>query len=306
LNNDNLQQGIDMSALTLDKTNSTLQKIGADCLLTSESCSQLLKSVPASRLITAINKATTDSGARLWLYKVIAPFRSNATTSTLKATASHKQTPVKHAPALEGSLLSDYDHYAENSNKRGHQHNELAPEVIPNTIATPRTTTATPTARSSIDKKFTGHSVFGSKAALYFGYDQTRSGAHTLRIDAATAIAERKFDWNTKIGIQVTAQELPVIAALFCGLIDKCEFKNHGAKKNKGFKIESQPSLSGKGKQLFFNVSEAGKPLKAIPVGAEDTFFIRNLLLSQLAKNSPELDGTILLASLKVFAQMLH
>ena len=59
-----------MAVLTLDRTNTTLQQIGSDCLLTSESFDQLLRSVPTSRLVTAINQATTDSGAPLWLYKV--------------------------------------------------------------------------------------------------------------------------------------------------------------------------------------------------------------------------------------------
>jgi hypothetical protein len=289
---------MDMTTLTLVQTNSILQQIGSDFALNEETFNRLISSVSAKRLASAINLAKTDSGARLWLHKTIAPFRkemenppAQAAPQAARNTPPQKPAAVNQAP--QQSAPSDYEQYAQNAGTPAPQQKRSAQKPAP---------AQSPTAAA--DKKFIGHSVFGTKAALYFGYDKTRSDIHTLRIDAASSVGERKFDWANKIGIQITAQELPVIAALFCGLIDRCEFKNHGAKKNKGFKIEAQPNRSGKGKQFFFNVSEAGKSLKAAPVGAEDAFFVRNLVLSQLAKNSPELDGTVLLTSLKVFASM--
>jgi len=59
-------------------------------------------------------------------------------------------------------------------------------------------------------------------------------------------------------------------------------------------------------KGLFVNIMEAGKPLCAVPVIAVDLYYLRNLVLGQLMKNSPQLDSSAVILSLKSYASMIR
>ena len=153
------------------------------------------------------------------------------------------------------------------------------------------------------ERTLRGHHVYGSKAAMYLALDETRAGIHTLRLEGAMARGVRDYDWQNKISIQLTQQELPHVAAVLFGWVQGCEYKNHGPAKNKGFKLTLQEKRNETG--LFVNISEANKPLCAIPVSAVDLFYLRNLAMEQIAKQSPTLDSQSLLSSLKTYAGML-
>lgn len=87
------------------------------------------------------------------------------------------------------------------------------------------------------ERDFIGHHVYGSKFAIHMAIDKTRGGVHTVRLEGAQSVGQRKYDWNKKISIQITQQELPHVACVLFGWINQCEYKNHGPKKDKGFKL---------------------------------------------------------------------
>ena len=82
----------------------------------------------------------------------------------------------------------------------------------------------------SADKKtFVTRHVYGAKVALCFQSDTTRSGEHTIRIEAAEATASRTFNWAEKISIQLSGRELPGVLATFMQMQTKFDGKGHGA-----------------------------------------------------------------------------
>lgn len=225
----------------------------------------LLSKTSPQLFLDALRKAASDNGAKVWLENLFSRVNLN-----LPATAASTNKPVYQNSPTQNATAS---HRA-----GAQQHHAL-------------------------QREFKGHKVYGQKSALYVGVDETRSGSPTLRIEGAVAIGPRNFNWDNKISIQLTAQELPHVVCVLFGWIQQCEYKNHGAEKNKGFKLVVQQKNGQTG--VFVNIMEAGKPLCAIPVNAVDLFYLRNLALGQLQKKEPLLDSAALISSLKCLAGML-
>lgn len=123
------------------------------------------------------------------------------------------------------------------------------------------------------------HHVYGGKSALTFQESSTRAGGiPTLMVEAASALRPKVYDWKNKVSVQITMQELPVITGVFLGVIEKCEFKNHGDANNKGFSFENQ------GKTLFCRVFAPGAG-HAVPIYPPDVFYITSMLLERIIKH---------------------
>ena len=137
--------------------------------------------------------------------------------------------------------------------------------------------------------------VYGGKAALCFEHDLKRnSDLCTVAIDAATSIGERRYNWQEKVRLQVTQQELPVVTAVLCGILPACEFGQHGPEKNKGFSFERQD-----GGKIFVRVFAKDQGVKAVPMEAPDVFRVASLFVRQIRLNQPWLDATGVLGMLR-------
>lgn len=150
-------------------------------------------------------------------------------------------------------------------------------------------------------KDYGNFHVYGTKAALDFAKAETRGGFHTIQIDGAVSVGEKKYDWPKKTTIQITRQEIQMVALVFLGLTEKCAYSNHGPNNDKGFELACQPSPRG-GKHYFLRLYEKGKPAIAVQINAEDAFVIRNNILIQIQKNFPEMTSDSILSMLKVYA----
>ena len=128
--------------------------------------------------------------------------------------------------------------------------------------------------------------VYGGKAALCFEIDETRHGIPTIALDAAMSCGVREYDWQGKVRLQLTQGELPVVAAVLLGSLPSCEFRSHGANKDKGFSVEHQ------GTKLFVKVFAAGESIRAVPMELPDVYQVSSLFLRQLRYQSPWLDAT--------------
>lgn len=135
--------------------------------------------------------------------------------------------------------------------------------------------------------------VYGGKAALCFEADTTRSGIHTVSLDAADATAPRQYNWGSKIRLQMTRDELLVVAGVLFGMIPSCEYKNHGEDNSKGFSIEDQ------GDKLFVKVFAKDQKVKAVPVTPEDAFYVAQIFLNQMKKNAPWLEAGEIMSTLQ-------
>jgi hypothetical protein len=139
--------------------------------------------------------------------------------------------------------------------------------------------------------------VYGRSAAVTVEADLTRSRVPTVAIDAAKATAPRTYDWDAKIRIQLTMAELPVVTAVFLGLIGECEYHNHGREHDKGFAMQHQ------GNKIYLRVFAKGF-LAALPAEPPDCFRVAALLMRQLKKRHPSLNDAAILEMLRAMAAM--
>jgi len=150
-------------------------------------------------------------------------------------------------------------------------------------------------------KNYGNFHAYGGKAALDFKPSETRAGIHTISIEGAKLISEKKFDWNDKVSIQITRAELPMVAAVFFAKIESCKFANHGADKTKGFEIKCQPSPKG-GKHFYVNLYEKNKPGIAVQVNAEDAVSVFAMIVVQMRRNWPHLSSDSVIEIIKQYA----
>lgn len=135
--------------------------------------------------------------------------------------------------------------------------------------------------------------VYGGKAALCFEVDVTRNGSPTIALDAAQALGGQHYNWSKKTRLQLTRAELPVVTAVLLGVLPRCEFKNHGVDKSKGFSLERQ------GPKVFIKVFAKDEGVKAVPVEAPDVFYVAGIFISQLQKTFPGIDASGIAALVK-------
>lgn len=260
--------------ITAATANQLLENADLHITLNDSSLAKLLAATSPMLFVDALRKAANDPGAKIWVSQLLEKVKASPEPSQQNNAQRPTAVESRPDPALSANPLPS-----------------SPKQQIP------------PATNNNSEREFKGHKVYGMKSALYVGVDETRSGTPTLRIEGATATSPRNFDWDNKISIQLTEQELPHVACVLFGWKQQCEYKNHGPEKNKGFKLVIQESKGKTG--LFVNVMEADKPLCAIPVGAVDLFYLRNLALGQLLKKEPLLDSTSIISSLKCLAGML-
>lgn len=140
--------------------------------------------------------------------------------------------------------------------------------------------------------------IYSDKCAMQVKAQVTKGGFHTVALEFATLIpgsqqGKKAFDWKNSTSLQLTDQELPIVACLALGHVQFCNWKNRGMSRDKNLRIQHQQS------NLYIQCSQAGQEY-ALPVSAPDTFHFSAFLVQQLQKNHPMLsvaDTLALLAS---------
>ncbi len=279
--------------MDLNTVNQLLSDAELGITLDTHLMDQLMRTTSTQLLNDALHRAAAnDSGAKVWV-----------TAAINKARASQKSppTPEQRKPVNQSRPAQRQQAPA----PQRQQAPTATPQRPPVAAQKPRQEKTPYREQEHVneEREFKGHKVYGAKFALYAGADQTRAGIHTVRLEGAKSSGPQQYNWDEKISIQLTQQELPHVACVLFGWLNQCEYKSHGPEKNKGFKllIQNQQGKTG----LFVNIMEAGKPLCAIPVTAVDLYYLRNLVLGQLMKNETDLDSPAMLASLKAYAGML-
>lgn len=124
----------------------------------------------------------------------------------------------------------------------------------------------------------------GKDFAIEIKPDATKSNWHTVRLEAAKRLnGQQVYDWSNKISLQLTAVELPEVAAFFLTLTPNAQCKYHGGQNNKGFEGRYQKS------SIFASLSESGKPQMGIKMSFVDSMMFGHLCLSQYCFNFPHL-----------------
>lgn len=122
--------------------------------------------------------------------------------------------------------------------------------------------------------------------------DQQSAIFHTVSLDVAQGSAPR-YDWQNKLTVRLTAQELPLFLAVLLGWVPRAEGRHHGPQKDKGYEIEHQ------GNKVFFKITQARQGVRAVPLTGADLLALSGLVTHQLLKNMPWLTSDSLLALVK-------
>lgn len=140
--------------------------------------------------------------------------------------------------------------------------------------------------------------VYANKAAACFSADESRSKMNTVRIEAASSAGNRSYDWKSKISIQLSSRELPLVLAVFLGMSERFEGKGHGQNNEKWFTLEKQ------GDKFYLSVNSKGAQTKGVPIMAGDAYPITTMLMKQMIKNDPFLTSEALFRLVKIQAEM--
>lgn len=140
--------------------------------------------------------------------------------------------------------------------------------------------------------------VYGGKAALCFSADETRADKEqTVRVEAATALGGRRYDWSQKVALQFTTRELPQVLAVFMGWIPQLKLSAHGPANDKWALFANQA-----GGKVYVTMGQS-KNSKAVPIMAGDIYQIVDLLIKQLLRNSPHMGAEGLLMMVRSLAE---
>jgi hypothetical protein len=294
---------------TLGEVNARLEMLGF-AKIGGGQAQTILGQVPRHRLVNALKKAHVDEGARRFLETLI-PVASNEPSH-----GQQRQQTAEHSAQQQGGNNPPPRQNAERPAPQGQQQvrNNAPP---PNQGAQQQRRDNAPQnsggqsrpqngpSRNApqqqsqqgqgAEREFISHHVYGGKAALCWDVDKTKNGDDTIRLEAAKAIGERKYDWSSKISIQLTRDELPCVAAVFLGILPETDGRNHGVgdQQGKGFEIQHQ------GNKLFVKVFAPQKPPCAVPVSPEDAFTVASLLVRQIRKGKPWLSGNDIMTMLR-------
>lgn len=124
--------------------------------------------------------------------------------------------------------------------------------------------------------------IYASSTALTVEAQKTPGGAHTLGLDAAYKRGS-EFVWQDKIAIQVTLKELPVVVSVLMGWTKECQYRFHGAERNKGFALLHQGGI------ILVTLEQKDRGSIRVPVTPPDAFEMGMMAVGQLAQNYPSM-----------------
>ena len=258
-----------MPAMTFREVNEKITRVGLPPI-DRHARNRLLALAETETLTKAINRTATDPNAVKFLAKLFAEagISSNAPTPpSMPRPAAAARKPNTAPISRLGSRTAESE--------------------LPHSTQTPY--------QNDSARGFLSYHTYGGKAALSWEADMTRKGdLATVAIDAAMAVAERQYDWQNKLRIQITQSELPVVAAVFLGVLPGCEYGQHGADNTKGFSLQRQ-----QGGRIFARVFAKDEPLRAVPIEAFDSFRVASLFIRQIRRNMPWLDATAVMGLIR-------
>lgn len=279
--------------ITLAQINEMLNAVGFP-IINPARVQTLQELAPRERIIRAIKVARNDPGARAWLTRLFnqagIALQGGPAVPQDKVMDDNQDSDFHPSEDKEQpSDMHDDGNYAQHNDQlQSNEHDSSYRGRHQQDDAAAQSGTGSQQIRPEDRASF---HVYGGKAALCFEADETKQGVPTIALDAASSTGPRAYDWNGKIRLQLTRAELPVVAAVLLGVMTKCEFKNHGQDNSKGFSIERQ-----EGGKVFIKVMAKDQGVKAVPVGPADVFYIASLVMRQLRKANPWLDGTALIS----------
>ncbi|EQD79683.1 hypothetical protein B1A_01603 [mine drainage metagenome] len=159
------------------------------------------------------------------------------------------------------------------------------PTVTATSRPLPRDTTGTD--RQAPKDRFQAR-AYGGSAALCVEASESQGGNPTVRFELAPATAKnsKTYQWENKLIVQLTADELPQLLAVLFRFAVGVRFANHGPTKSKWLSLENQDG------GLFIKAGDKDVRVLAIPVSTADALVsITDVALGVAHKKYPHLSG---------------
>lgn len=168
-----------------------------------------------------------------------------------------------------------------------------------------------PSAQTDSDRDYRMIAAYAKRSALQFKpvgtrvSDSKKFSNQTIMIEGALRVdpnnpQNKAYDWGSKISIQVTMSELPIVIGVLLGSAPSCEFSSHGPKKDKSFNIENQ------GDKFFISVIQGGKSAVGVGVPLIDAMQVGHLALSQYLDNFPGINSETALRNISAMCNALN
>lgn len=241
--------------------NTTLSSLSMRPMIGAE-FTTFLEHVDMSDISDAIKKVKQNNqGAKMYIRKQVVKVFNGWTkepVNELPQSAS-SNSPASNAPASEQPLSSQA--------KTEEQEQETSsPDPIP-----------------ADERKYFDHKVFGGKSVIGF-YARTDQNNHPcIYMEAASVNSlnnTRKCDWDNKLVLKITKQEMPVVMQVLLGYKTECKFNCHGEAKDKGFAFKKQEG------KFFLQVS-AKNVNHSLPMLDADANYVFALFLKQWLQYHP-------------------
>jgi len=139
--------------------------------------------------------------------------------------------------------------------------------------------------------------LFGKTAAHTLEITQHRRGddffgVHVITIDSAHALLGSGYDWQRKLVLQLTPEEMPAIIATLIGITASVKFGQHGVDHSKYIEVRRQES----GIALVTGDHGVNFP---VPVPTATVYYLVDLFCRALAMSTPGRPVSDILALVK-------
>jgi hypothetical protein len=127
--------------------------------------------------------------------------------------------------------------------------------------------------------------LFGQTAAHTLEISQHRRasnflGTSVVSIESARSTTKGGFDWENKLSIQLTPEEMPEVIAVLLGIVQEATFSNHGVDRNKSVSFRNQKD----GIQMVTSLRNTNY---AVPVKTSVVYYLLDLFCRAMTEGSP-------------------
>lgn len=131
--------------------------------------------------------------------------------------------------------------------------------------------------------------VYGSSAALCVCECTTKIDSKPTVMFETAKKESGAYEWIGKRSVMLTQGELPLVLAVFLGILPKVDIVGHGKKQEKWMTIEDQQH------QIYVKTTYRGESPRGVPVPSTTVSPIIAMLFRQFSANHPRLSDQILL-----------
>lgn len=129
--------------------------------------------------------------------------------------------------------------------------------------------------------------IFGKTAAHTLEISNHRRsrqflGVNVVSIESARPLANGGYDWNNKLSLQLTPEEMPEVIAVLLGLVGEVTFSNHGSDRNKSVTFKNQEG------GMLVSTSTRSDAYYPVPVKRSVVYFLLDLFCRAMAAGTPD------------------